>query len=40
MAAEVGGADEAHARGAQLERELILFDDQIVVAERLPFLEP
>ena len=32
-------AQDAHARGRQLERELTFLDDDVVVAERLPLLE-
>jgi hypothetical protein len=32
-------AQDAHAGSGQLERQLPFFDDQIVVAQRLPLLE-
>ena len=37
--AEVRLADTAHPLGRELEREALLFDDHVVVAECLPFLE-
>ena len=37
--AEAALAQHAHTAGRELERELVASDDQVVVAERLPFLE-
>ena len=37
--AEVAVAQPAHARGRELERQLVALDDQVVVAQRLPLLE-
>src|SRR5687767_9554199 len=40
VAAEVGRADAPDALGGQLEGERVALDDDVVVAERLPLLEP